>query len=489
MLGLSMKEREDVKVADAEDVKVADAKDAEDVKVADAKDAEDVKVADAKDAEDVKVADAKDAEDVKVADAKDAEDVKVADAKDAEDGMSSGEERASGDESDAEEEDSREQDYKRKYQEAVKKLGLDHDKTLMKALRLVSCYIGRYKLNDTNEVLDEIMSLCKSRGGKFYIKAIQSRAFCYFKQYRFKEALELFHEQANLVGPSSALYENMAHTYNSIGDYDNAASYFSKAMELLGQGSYGKKGGILLGLGLVKERQGNPREALPILQEALDSYKAEYKSEDATSLIAKAHMSVGQCHELLGELKEAQSHIRDAVSIFRKTVGDSSPLTANALGVLGRILVAQDRREEAEPLLLEALELEACKDAFHPDTVWRLLNQLKELWTEGGSNIGIAALNSKCRRYVPVIERCDVRICELKLDQATPVAPFKADLGTIAVIYKTAGELVMLAGLYEQAKPLLRKALSLLERIPDFDCSVLIQSCVSSLRFLEDVAR
>eukprot|EP00960_Hanusia_phi_P056347 763236-Hanusia_phi.AAC.6 len=405
------------------------------------------------------------------------------------DDVSSGEEGASGDESDAEEEESKEQNYKRKYREAIEKLGLDHDKTLMKALRLVSCYIGRYKLNDTNEVLDDIMPLCRSRGGKFYIKAIQSRAFCYFKQYRFKEALELFHEQATLVGPSSALYENMAHTYNSIGDYDNAASYFSKAMELLGQGSYGKKGGILLGLGLVKERQGNPREALPILQEALNSYKAEYKSEDATSLIAKAHMSVGQCHEILGDLEEAQQHIRDAVSIFKKTVGDSSPLTANALGVLGRILVAQNKRDEAEPLLLEALELEVNKDAFHADTVWRLLNQMKELWTEGGANIGIAALNSKCKKYVPIIKQCDARICALKLDQDTPLPPFKADVGTVAVIYKTAGELVMLAGLYGEAKPLLRKALTLLERIPDFDCSVLIQSCVSSLRFLEDVAQ
>ncbi len=39
-------------------------------------------------------------------------------------------------------------------------------------------------------------------------------------------------------------------------------------MSLLGQGSYGKKGGILLGLGLVKERQGNPKDALPLLQQA-----------------------------------------------------------------------------------------------------------------------------------------------------------------------------------------------------------------------------
>jgi hypothetical protein len=41
------------------------------------------------------------------------------------------------------------------------------------------------------------------------------------------------------------------------------------------QGAFGKKGGILLGLGLVKERQGLPAEALPILKEALEFYTKE----------------------------------------------------------------------------------------------------------------------------------------------------------------------------------------------------------------------
>jgi tetratricopeptide (TPR) repeat protein len=74
-----------------------------------------------------------------------------------------------------------------------------------------------------------------------------------------------------LVGPNGALYENMAHTYNSTGDYENAEKYFNLAMELVKDKS--KKGGILLGIGLVKERKGDPRKALPHLKKALKLYQ------------------------------------------------------------------------------------------------------------------------------------------------------------------------------------------------------------------------
>eukprot|EP00961_Rhodomonas_salina_P058353 784185-Rhodomonas_salina.2 len=144
---------------------------------------------------------------------------------------------------------------------------------------VVSCLIGQYKLNDTEELLDLIIPACKEKGGKLYLKAIQSRAFCLFKQYRYARLLssssslqtcasswgdlsisrpEPFRAQvqrgarhlpragvpgrakrravssAMLLGylatplVCAARYENMAHTYNSVGDYDNAAKYFSQ---------------------------------------------------------------------------------------------------------------------------------------------------------------------------------------------------------------------------------------------------------------------
>ena len=270
------------------------------------------------------------------------EDLQDTTAKDEESSASSGDERKDdkGDDSDVEEEIKKADMLTEKLQKAKKKYPPGHDKIISCSLKLVHSLIPLYRLNDTEAVLNEIMPFCKEKGGKVYIKAIQSKAFCLFKQYKFKEALVLFHEQAQLVGPSSALYENMAHTFNSVGDYDSAATYFTQALQLLGQGSYGKKGGIYLGLGLVRERQGRPEEALPILQQALQHYKDDVGSDDGSSLIAKSHMSVGQCFENLKQLPEAIGHIKEAVRIFKKTVGNTSPLTANSLGVLGRLYLA-----------------------------------------------------------------------------------------------------------------------------------------------------
>jgi hypothetical protein len=157
-------------------------------------------------------------------------------AKDDDTSSSSGDEKkeGKGDDSDAEEEVKRADLLTQKLERAKKKYGAGHDKVIKTALKLVHSLIPLYRLNDTEAVLDEIMPYCKEKGGKVYIKAIQSRAFCLFKQYKFKEALVLFHEQATLVGPSAALYENMAHTFNSVGDYDSAATYFTQALQLLG---------------------------------------------------------------------------------------------------------------------------------------------------------------------------------------------------------------------------------------------------------------
>eukprot|EP00966_Prymnesium_polylepis_P112703 2606780-Prymnesium_polylepis.1 len=87
-------------------------------------------------------------------------------------------------------------------------------------------------------------------GGDWRVKHIQSLAFCRWKQYKFKEALELFLEQQKIVGASAALCENIGHTYSSLGDLNEAESYFERAIELLKTGSYGNKGGIYMGLGL-----------------------------------------------------------------------------------------------------------------------------------------------------------------------------------------------------------------------------------------------
>ena len=182
-----------------------------------------------------------------------------------------------------------------------RKRGEAHDSTLKHTFKLLDCLIGQYKLNRVDAVLAEIADVChaaKGRGASdWHVKYIQALAFCRWKQHRFKEALELFYQQQEIVGASSALCENIGHTLSSLGDLPKAEEYFERAIELLKHGSFGNRGGIYMGLGLVRERLGKQKEALPILEQALEHYQKEHTKGHATvdsSIIAKAHMSIGK---------------------------------------------------------------------------------------------------------------------------------------------------------------------------------------------------
>ena len=91
--------------------------------------------------------------------------------------------------------------------------GPSHDATLKATFKLLDCLIGQYKLNMTDDVLSEVKTVCRERGSDWYVKWIQSLAFCRWKQHNYKEALRLFHEQESIVGASAALCENIGHTY------------------------------------------------------------------------------------------------------------------------------------------------------------------------------------------------------------------------------------------------------------------------------------
>jgi tetratricopeptide (TPR) repeat protein len=357
--------------------------------------------------------------------------------------------------------------------------------------KLLDCLIGQYKLNRTDELLADVADACESLGGEWRIKHIQSSAFCRWKQYRFREALDLFLRQQELVGASAALCENIGHTYSSLGDLAQAEAYLERAIGLLDHGSFGNRGGIYMGLGLVRERLGKVSEALPILQQSLKHYELEHTSNghvaDA-SIIAKAHMSVGKAHQKLNSPDEAASHMSEALRLFRKTCGEDSPLTANAMGCLGKLQATRgpSRRREALGLLRGALDREVRKDAFHLDTVWELLSKIKEVQLELAAEkqereasgpatsrqAHLASLEASFSVYLPVIREACAR-----------VAPIHAscDPGTLAVFYKTAGELAMLAQDYQLGSDVLREALRFFAMVRGFDCSSLVEGCHSLL--------
>ena len=61
--------------------------------------------------------------------------------------------------------------------------GPSHDATLKATFKLLDCLIGQYKLNMTDRVLSEVKTVCKERGSDWYVKWIQSLAFCRWEMY------------------------------------------------------------------------------------------------------------------------------------------------------------------------------------------------------------------------------------------------------------------------------------------------------------------
>ena len=50
---------------------------------------------------------------------------------------------------------------------------------------------------------------------------------------KWREALPLFHEMEDILGKNAALCENIAHTYNSLGDYAKAEQYFRESLQFV----------------------------------------------------------------------------------------------------------------------------------------------------------------------------------------------------------------------------------------------------------------
>lgn len=356
------------------------------------------------------------------------------------------------------------------------------------AFDLMNSWIGLYKLEPTEALLAEVMPVCEQPGEEWKewrMRAVQCRAFLRYKQHRFRDALADFLTFQSLAGDSAELAENMGHTYNTLGDYAKAEERFTASLRLMDlpgapPKSSSNRGGVLLGLGLVKERLGRPAEGLEILEKALAFYRQRFQGVEH-SLVAKTLMSVGHTQEKLQRYTDAVASYREATRIFKVTCGDDTPLTANAIFNLAKALYRQNPTEARE-LLQQALKLYVGFDTLHVyiPTVIEILNEAKSWSINEKQDPGLApgpatlaALNRKFVPLVPHVVKCDQRLQEEK----------EVDKGTLAVFDKVGGEVCMLAGKYDLATPLIKKAIAIFKTVTEVNCDGLIKECEGMLAF------
>ncbi|CAK9012503.1 Inorganic diphosphatase [Durusdinium trenchii] len=365
--------------------------------------------------------------------------------------------------------------------------GLDNDVTLNTFFKLFDMWIQLYRLNKCMEVLEEVVPICRKRGGDLHIKGVQALAFTLWKKSQFKDSIKLFHEIEDLIGSSAALCENMGHTYSSMGNYDEAAKYFQRALrcldeeEKLGKKT-GDRAGILLGLGLIEDRLGRFEEALASVRESQDLFRQRANGKPS-SLVAKAGMSIAKIllklalQETDSSKKqqmeeEAVEREQENVVLFEVTCGEDSPLTASALRGLGEALKRRGKIEEAVGSFARSYYIEAQKDAFDLLSIMEVHSLLFGAHMEM-VKLGRPLNRASFRSYLPTVEIALQRVRNMPQD---------ANAGAY---YKVAGEFAAFAEDYLQASGLLKEALDLFKTERDEKVEGLIKHC-EELKDLQD---
>mmetsp|Transcript_78948 Transcript_78948/g.226241 ORF Transcript_78948/g.226241 Transcript_78948/m.226241 type:complete len:445 (-) Transcript_78948:8-1342(-) len=373
------------------------------------------------------------------------------------------------------------------FEEQRRDIGLDDEVTLKTFFKLFDMWIQLYRLNKCAEVLEDVVPICRRRGGNLHIQGVQALAFTVWKQSKFRLAAELFHEIEELVGSSSALCENMGHTYSSLGDYPEASKYFRRALtcideeEKLGKKA-GDRAGILLGLGLIEDRQGNFEKALAAVRESQRLFRLRCGTKPS-SLVAKAGMSIAKILLKLAD-KEADPQKRtemeeeaverelENVTLFEVTCGDDSPLTATALRGLGEAYERRKRLPEAIKAYSRSYHLEAIKDAFDLLSIMEVHNSLFRAHLDNVKS-GVPLDREAFRSYLPTVEQALTRVKAMVQD---------ANAGAY---YKAAGELMAFAEDYAGAVMLLGEAVRLFGTETMDKVQGLIDTCTDLKAFCE----
>mmetsp|Transcript_13527 Transcript_13527/g.20307 ORF Transcript_13527/g.20307 Transcript_13527/m.20307 type:complete len:582 (+) Transcript_13527:12-1757(+) len=351
----------------------------------------------------------------------------------------------------------------KEYKECLKTYGKEHPATLHAALELMDQWIGNYRLSLIDNLLmgpPGFYKVCEKVGGQWHMKAVQMLAFCRWKQFRYRESLELFYKFQSLAGKSAILLENIGHTHNSLGDTDKAEECFAEALDRIQRGERGNKGGLLMGLGIVRKSRGDLLGAVDILLEALDFYQETYEGVHH-SIVAKCHSAVAAPLKDLRRLKEAEHHYYQAVHLFWITCGDS-PLTANAIKKLADVKIMLGMADEAQQLYQSALELHVSFDTLDHRALIDLISICLHLHLTNRYSDLLS--RKEFEQYLPPLRTLKDRLDEVKTVD-----------GTISVLLKGAAELAVPAGGYRMGIQMLQRALKFFRVTKEADCTRLIR--------------
>ena len=353
----------------------------------------------------------------------------------------------------------------------VKSYGPMHALTIQVFFHLFDVLIGLYRLKKCDIYLNVIQDGCISPESSTTnrIKWFQSLAFTRWKQGKLVDAMSAFRKIEDILHnePSAALFENMAHTFSSMGQYDSAKQYFEKSLEVSGE----PNGGLLLGLGLLYERTGDIPRGIELVSKALEWYESKFSAKDnESSLEAKCCHALSRMQLNINKVDEAKVHAERALVIFKRTCGDDSPLVTSALRTKAEILDKLEDHENALIAYIESIEGEILKDEVDLAVIVEVIQKVTLCFTKlpiarrsDASSLLIDRMERGCYRLESVVQ-CD---------------------GNIAAIFKLTAELAVYGLRLSTAKKLFARALPLFEKETSLDCSHLIEQCTQAIQIIE----
>lgn len=237
------------------------------------------------------------------------------------------------------------------------------------AMKLIIAYadilVKTYQLTECDALISETIDWVNANLSETstYIKYIQSVAVLRFKQKRFRECAAHYETVRLKLGDSYAIYENLAHVYNSCNELVKAADCISKALTLTESDS--SKAGLYLALSVNLCARDKVDEALTQALCAMRIYDTQTSTTPNTypTLSAKARMTVARCYEQSNDLPNALKYYSEAATTFTTTCGLINPLTFDALKNQGYMLAALHRWSEAVVVLTNALNVGTKLDA------------------------------------------------------------------------------------------------------------------------------
>ncbi len=200
---------------------------------------------------------------------------------------------------------------------------------------------------------------------------------------------------------------------------------------------------LLLAMGAVYTNLGLYREAESLLRRALDLQRRSLGADDATTL-ATVH-ELAWALSVQGQYDQAAALYREAFENRRALLGSRNPETLSSQGQLADTYAELGRHKESEALFLEVLDVQRdLLGGHHPETLITMNN--------------LAGLYRRQQRYDEAVT-LDQKVLEIRLRDLGEDHPHTlASLNNLAVGYQDQGR-------YDEARPVIERAIRIAERV------------------------